>query len=1128
MYVKVSFMKLGLPFLLILTATSLWGEKPAKITWSPDKVETELGKGESVRFPVKFKSNQNISSAELWLTPSLNDIVTVEPAKLQVEANKEYEVILNISGEKPGFFEGTLHVRDGTKTLAEPLNIKVEVKSVNAEQNLEDELCSSGKTGAEPSEDWKRWKEWTYEKPSIEDMEQVASEWGEAFVFEFKSVWDEMFKKEPKAPDGFFIFHIAIFLTSATEASITLEAPEGVRVLGGSRFDIGEVPVKEVRSFYVPIKLCGNFGTFPIIAHFEYRDERGFRHSSESILLFIIREHRRSIKAMKLHEYVQFLEEERLKKFKKREGAEFYPPIAYAYEPTPLGEVNLVSDFDPLMPVEPETVYYFAPYLPSNVDIEFEETATEIEPWETQNQQSPRLGEKSWYLGYVKECYNFVGRVILIGDKYTLRDVPLAGATVIAYDDDGATSPDDFICKSRTDSSGRFVCGGCAEDFLSRPDPYIIVYASNGKVTVVSPSLITFSQFIASYEGLKGATYDLGTVRVGGTDINSPLLGAFWVFRFANIAYLVNLGKAGMDIGDYTIVYPEENISTYDRSKRRIYINFDDASDPSVIGHEFGHALMDRLYSFKDWPSPPNVKHSLCYNDLKDQRQREGLAFAEGFANAVALVTFSIAQNRPVSHFCWDGLPWDPAFHRICVDLEPSTIRDDDDNSANRWNHHWCGDCGKGSNLCFPGQENEGYVASAIWDLYDDYSDEDRSCFFHENAGRKACDSAKFSWTLILGVLPSRPQNYFQFVSSFHLTCDARNDERKTSRFNNIFTGDYLTCVPIEPPGGGGSGGGGGCSSSAQLDLQLFSLIFLILFRRWILKNKNRKICFLKIKRIRNFAKFPITLLTLFLISCSENGIIINGTNGNKNCFQESPVGYVVTKDISYTIESPVGLDLRGGKVKMKGEVIPIGTDEMQKYVKNGGNGSFIKVRVEEGTVFPIVGTVSSIPIEAGSEFYVLTYTSSSPKRVTFPVEIGKKYTFEYIYGGPWAFLPSDLKIFDGDKLIFWGKTSFFFEETNLLAEYELEEEFFEKFNIRIAQGEEEICKYYKSTGTYTVFYLHFSCGGQEIRLKPGEQAVINCFDGKYSLHLLTSQRVFFGTCIDCSDPDISFYLIRF
>ncbi|GBD02860.1 hypothetical protein HRbin19_00130 [bacterium HR19] len=845
----------------IFAVAYLWGVKPAKITWDPDKVEIELNEGESIRFSVKFKSDSDISSAELWITPSLKDIVRVEPSELEIEADKKYEIILNISGGSPGLFEGTLHVRDGKRTLAEPLSIKVKIKSSGSSQNsawseevednvsenseFEDDLCSSGAGGAERSQDWKRWKEWPYEKPSIEDMREVASERGDAFVFEFKPIWDEMFKNEPKAPDGFLIFHVAVFLTSATEASINLKVPEGLRVFGGTSFQIGEIPAMEVRSFYVPIKLCGNFGTFPVVAHFEYSDGRGLHRKLGRALLFIIREHRRSIKAMKPQEYVQFLEEERLKKFKKREGAEFYPPIAYAYEPTPLGELNLVSEVDPFLPAEPKEVFNFYPYLPSNVDIEFEETSTEIEPWETQNQpqsqQSPRLKAEGFY---VKACYNFVGRIIIRSPEaaYTnsSNDEPLAGASVIAYDDDGGTSADDFICAARTDRAGRFICSGCAEDpfYSGRPDPYIIVYASNGKVSVVSTSSITYSQVIARYESLIGASYDLGIVRVGGVDPLSFLLRAFWVFRFTNVAFMVN--SVG-DIGNYTIVYPINETSKY--SRPNIYIGSEDAASPSVVAHEFGRALMDRLYGFKSFPSPGGVNHSFCYNDLEEgkQREREGLALAEGFANAVALITFS------TSLYCDPGLPWNTSLPHICINLEPSTVRREDDNPTNRWDHHFCGDCGSGSRFCFPGQQNEGYVTSAIWDLVDGiYSPEDRDCFFHESNGRNACDAANFSWVSLLGILPSRPQNYSGFVSSLFLSCEDRNKERKTSRFNSIFTGDHLICQPSNPPGGGGGlppgGGGGGCSSSTHSDLQLLPLVFLYYFYYYLRLKKNRKI----------------------------------------------------------------------------------------------------------------------------------------------------------------------------------------------------------------------------------------------------------------------------------------------
>ncbi|GBD02861.1 hypothetical protein HRbin19_00131 [bacterium HR19] len=287
-------------------------------------------------------------------------------------------------------------------------------------------------------------------------------------------------------------------------------------------------------------------------------------------------------------------------------------------------------------------------------------------------------------------------------------------------------------------------------------------------------------------------------------------------------------------------------------------------------------------------------------------------------------------------------------------------------------------------------------------------------------------------------------------------------------------------------------------------------------------------------KKERNCVKLLI-LLALFLISCS--GVNITESNGmregreNGNCSQERPIWYVVSREIS---NAPIGINLRGPqfKIKIKGKVVSI--DRKKEYRVLEGekyfsmNAFIVEVKAEEGIAFSLAGT--SISIEEGAKFYILADTVADPDPVSLPVEIGKTYTFEYIYSlGPVMLRPepSDLKIFEGDKLIFWGKTSHFFRGTNLLLEYDLEDEFFEKFDIKIEQIEREICESRSSQGTRKVFYLRFSCGGQEIKLKPGESSTINCFGGNYIFHLLTSQRITYVNCIDCSEPGISFYLTR-
>jgi hypothetical protein len=864
-------------FLLLIAPEILLGKQKPKIKWIPEKVSVNFEEGEEIVYEVYFESDKEAKNVELWMTPSLSQILKVEPLQFnEIKANEKNAVKLRFSGSA-GKYEGTLHVKSEGFNLANPLSVEVKItKKEGSVEADEEDLCASGKIASDFSEDWKRWKEYPY-KPSLEDMKKIAGESPVVFVFEFKSIWDPVFKDHPKSPDGFLIFHIAFLLFDAKEVFIKVEVPDGVRVIGGNEFRIGEVSKNDVKSFYVPIKMCGNYGTFPIRARLEYQSVHGnfsFSRLREKTIFFILREHRRDIKAFDPAEYSMYLLEKRLEKYEKREGAAYYPPIAYADDPFTLGEVKLEFEADPLITVDPnipvdadlEEFFDVPPFVPTDVDIEFEPTDSESGNVMGAGRFS-RVEPKSIFN---KVCYAFEGQIIF-RENYSGRDVPLAGASVNAYDYD-PTSPHDFICSARTDSQGKFKCSGCAEDdiFAGNPDPYIIVFASNGSVHVKNIKGKEYSQRLKSWDGLSGGSYNIGLVRVGSEkDMNDMTLRAFWVFRFARTAWIKNAASIAGDIGQYEIIFPysekDKNFSFYSPYDSKIYILFEEA-EASIVAHEFGHALMHRLQLFLPFSLLTGKvveSHDLCSNDLPptDVDARKVFAFQEGFANAVALVSF----NTPL--FCWKGLPWELNAinpNEVCRNLEGSTVRKEDDNLQNRWEKHVCPYCEFAGEYCFPPDQNEGYVTSAIFDLWDNKTTwgthkDDLDCEFHKNAGRRACDSAGFGWGAVLNALRFGPKNYIDFISKLESLwgCEARNMIRETSRFNGIFVGDYISCPQPEPPSGSGggssgggstgsgggsssgsSGGGGGCSSMSPIPvITSFMLILLIVLKRTIFRR---------------------------------------------------------------------------------------------------------------------------------------------------------------------------------------------------------------------------------------------------------------------------------------------------
>jgi hypothetical protein len=146
-------------------------------------VSVNFEEGEEIVYEVYFESDKEAKNVELWMTPSLSQILKVEPLQFnEIRANEKNAVKLRFSGSA-GEYEGTLHVKSEGFNLANPLSIEVKITKKEGSGEIEEEdLCASGKIASDFSEDWKRWKEYPY-KPSLEDMKKIAGEFACCFCF---------------------------------------------------------------------------------------------------------------------------------------------------------------------------------------------------------------------------------------------------------------------------------------------------------------------------------------------------------------------------------------------------------------------------------------------------------------------------------------------------------------------------------------------------------------------------------------------------------------------------------------------------------------------------------------------------------------------------------------------------------------------------------------------------------------------------------------------------------------------------------------------------------------------------------------------------------------------------------
>lgn len=109
-----------------------------KISWSPQALTVTVFPGEQRQRTVKFRSSQDIQSVTVKQTPSLEPFLQLhlqQESILGIPKNIEQnlQLTLNVPPETAtGTYQGTVHILDGHRTLAQPL--RVAIKVTNAKQ----------------------------------------------------------------------------------------------------------------------------------------------------------------------------------------------------------------------------------------------------------------------------------------------------------------------------------------------------------------------------------------------------------------------------------------------------------------------------------------------------------------------------------------------------------------------------------------------------------------------------------------------------------------------------------------------------------------------------------------------------------------------------------------------------------------------------------------------------------------------------------------------------------------------------------------------------------------------------------------------------------------------------------
>jgi len=141
--------------LLIFSGTAFggfWSKGKSTIAWSLPKIEEEQFLGTAKAIVVKFVSKKDLENVQIWITPELEDFLTVIPESFdKINRNEiiQIEIIASIPlNTSIGSYDGTIHLKalkqkgknKVSKTFAKPLPISLEIKEPTAEDIPFDEV----------------------------------------------------------------------------------------------------------------------------------------------------------------------------------------------------------------------------------------------------------------------------------------------------------------------------------------------------------------------------------------------------------------------------------------------------------------------------------------------------------------------------------------------------------------------------------------------------------------------------------------------------------------------------------------------------------------------------------------------------------------------------------------------------------------------------------------------------------------------------------------------------------------------------------------------------------------------------------------------------------------------------
>jgi hypothetical protein len=126
----ISVVLLGMAF--ISTPAETKGKRPAKVGWTQDRIIAIVAPGSTFSTPVTFASTKNLSNVTFWWTPSIGNVLIVDPSILvSVTAVTPTTLTLRViipADTKRRNYNGNFWVCSNGKKLNRPLHLRIKVK----------------------------------------------------------------------------------------------------------------------------------------------------------------------------------------------------------------------------------------------------------------------------------------------------------------------------------------------------------------------------------------------------------------------------------------------------------------------------------------------------------------------------------------------------------------------------------------------------------------------------------------------------------------------------------------------------------------------------------------------------------------------------------------------------------------------------------------------------------------------------------------------------------------------------------------------------------------------------------------------------------------------------------------